>query len=142
MSVIFAVTHTNGRELPGMYRGEREDVLKWLLGQKSWTGMEVCDEGAQKYFSVGEFVNTHMPSEIKAEIVENQAEAVNHPSHYNQYEGLEIIDLVRQMNFNRGNAVKYVTRAGFKDSDKEVEDLEKAIFYIQDEIDWIKRKRV
>lgn len=38
------------------------------------------------------------------------------------------------MNFNRGNAVKYIARAGLKDPNKEIEDLEKAAFYIQDEI--------
>lgn len=35
---------------------------------------------------------------------------VNHPSHYTAYNGLEIIDLTEQMNFNRGNAVKYIAR--------------------------------
>ena len=60
---------------------------------------------------------------------------VEHPPHYNQYEGVEVWDLVRQMDFNLGNAVKYICRAGFKDPTKEVEDLEKAIFYIKDEIE-------
>lgn len=59
---------------------------------------------------------------------------VEHPKHYNQYEGVEVWDLVRQMNFNLGNAVKYITRAGFKNVHTEIEDLEKAIFYLQDEI--------
>lgn len=59
---------------------------------------------------------------------------VNHPSHYNQYVGLEVIDLVEQMNFNRGNAVKYICRAGFKEPGTEVQDLEKAIWYLQREV--------
>jgi len=59
---------------------------------------------------------------------------VNHPSHYNSYKGLEIIDLVEQMNFNRGNAVKYISRAGFKDPITELEDLKKARWYIDREI--------
>lgn len=62
---------------------------------------------------------------------ENQ---VNHPSHYTQYDGLEIIDLTEQMNFNRGNVVKYVARAGFKSAATEIQDLEKARFYIDREI--------
>ena len=51
---------------------------------------------------------------------------VNHPPHYTAYKGLEIIDLTEQMNFNRGNAVKYVARAGLKGEslEKEIEDLE------------------
>lgn len=60
---------------------------------------------------------------------------VNRPSHYTQYNGLEVIDLTEQMNFNRGNAVKYITRAGYKDEDTELEDLRKAVWYILREID-------
>jgi hypothetical protein len=61
---------------------------------------------------------------------------VNHPSHYTAYKGLEIIDLTEQMNFNRGNAVKYIARAGLKNPtrDAEIEDLEKAAWYIRREI--------
>ena len=57
---------------------------------------------------------------------------VNHPSHYKQYTGFEVIDITEQLNFNRGNAVKYILRAGFKDD--EMEDLRKAQFYINREI--------
>jgi hypothetical protein len=59
---------------------------------------------------------------------------VNHPSHYTAYKGLEIIDLTEQMNFNRGNAVKYIARAGIKNKETEIEDLEKARWYIDREI--------
>jgi len=61
---------------------------------------------------------------------------VNHPAHYTMYQGLEIIDLTEQMNFNKGNAVKYIARAGFKGGpEKEIEDLKKAQWYISREID-------
>lgn len=63
---------------------------------------------------------------------------VNHPAHYTAYKGLEVIDLTEQMNFNRGNAVKYIARAGLKDKEHELEDLEKAIWYTQREIQRIK----
>jgi hypothetical protein len=66
----------------------------------------------------------------KAELPPGAVETVNHPAHYNQYQGLEVIDLVEQMNFNRGNAVKYIARAGFKAPEKELEDLKKARWYI------------
>lgn len=59
---------------------------------------------------------------------------VNSPSHYTSYRGLEIIDLTEQMNFNRGNAVKYIARAGLKKKETEIEDLEKARWYIEREI--------
>lgn len=62
------------------------------------------------------------------------SDEVNHPSHYTHFKGLEVIDLTEQMNFNRGNAVKYICRAGLKDPAKEVQDLEKAKWYIEREI--------
>lgn len=68
-------------------------------------------------------------------------DVVNHPGHYNQGK-IECIDYIldKEMNFCRGNAVKYITRAGLKDSDKEIEDLEKAIFYLNQEIERLKDK--
>lgn len=66
-------------------------------------------------------------------------DSVNHPSHYTQYKGIEVIQLTEQMNFNRGNAVKYIARAGFKDSEVEIVDLEKAKWYIEREIERIKK---
>lgn len=61
-------------------------------------------------------------------------EKINHPKHYNAYKGIEIIDLVEQMNFNKGNAVKCIARAGLKDPSTEIEDLKKAAWYIDREI--------
>lgn len=60
---------------------------------------------------------------------------VNHPSHYTAHpSGIEAIEITRHMNFNIGNAIKYLWRAGLKNEDKHIEDLKKAIFYINDEI--------
>lgn len=59
--------------------------------------------------------------------------AVDHPSHYTQYPH-EVIEFTEHMNFCRGNAVKYIARAGFKDKSKEIEDLNKAVWYINREI--------
>lgn len=61
---------------------------------------------------------------------------VNHPKHYNSHPaGIECIDVVRHMNFNLGNAIKYIWRAGLKEADKNIQDLEKAKWYIDNEID-------
>lgn len=60
-------------------------------------------------------------------------ETVNHPDHYNKI-GIECIEVARHFNFNRGNALKYIWRAGEKDKRKETEDLKKAIWYLADEI--------
>lgn len=66
---------------------------------------------------------------------------VNHPKHYtSDPSGIECIDITRHRNFNVGNAIKYLWRAGLKiDTDKssinkQIEDLEKAVWYIVDEI--------
>ena len=72
---------------------------------------------------------------------EQKADSVNHPAHYNSHpSGIECIEIARHHNFNIGNTIKYLWRAGLKseegmeDTDKQVEDLNKAIWYIQDEI--------
>lgn len=66
--------------------------------------------------------------------------AVSHPSHYRSDSGIEVIDAIEawNLNFSRGNAVKYVARAGMKDIKKEIEDLEKAKWYIDREISLLK----
>jgi hypothetical protein len=59
---------------------------------------------------------------------------VNHPPHYtNHPSGIEAIQVTRHMNFNLGNAIKYIWRAGQKGDP--IQDLQKAIFYLQDEIE-------
>ncbi len=74
---------------------------------------------------------------------EQNADSVNHPKHYTWLKelcGIEVIDITRHMNFCCGNALKYILRAGHKkdasltDTDKQIEDLNKAIWYINDEI--------
>lgn len=73
---------------------------------------------------------------------------VNHPSHYTSSPAscsgcgisIECIEITRHRNFDIGSAFKYLWRAGLKEDatqdpiDKQVEDLKKAIWYIQDEI--------
>lgn len=62
-------------------------------------------------------------------------ELVNHPRHYTSHpSGIECIEIVRHMNFNLGNAIKYLWRAGLKSEASYVEDLKKAVWYIEDEI--------
>jgi hypothetical protein len=68
-------------------------------------------------------------------------DAVNHPAHYTSHpSGVECITITRHYCFSIGNAIKYLWRAGLKlDADKteiqkEIEDLEKAVWYINDRI--------
>jgi len=67
------------------------------------------------------------------------SDPVNKPAHYTSHpSGIECIQITEHMNFNLGNAVKYIWRAGLKSSDP-VQDLKKAAFYIQREIERIER---
>jgi hypothetical protein len=67
-------------------------------------------------------------------------DAVNHPSHYTQYP-VEVIELTRHMTFTRGNSVKYIARAGYKGGpEKELEDLKKAKWYLEDDIKELEKK--
>ena len=67
------------------------------------------------------------------------SEYINHPQHYggndNTYEAIKVIEHY-DLNFHLGNTVKYILRAGKKDD--RLQDLNKAIWYLQREIDKIK----
>lgn len=76
---------------------------------------------------------------------------VYHPSHYTWLKelcGIEVIDITRHLDFDRGNAIKYILRSGkkeeqgYEDIDKEIEDLEKAIFYLHDRINLLKNAKI
>jgi len=66
---------------------------------------------------------------------------VNHPKHYCDHpSGIECIEITRHHDFAIGNAIKYLWRAGLKDSDNEIQDLKKAVWYIQDKIAQLENK--
>jgi len=67
-----------------------------------------------------------------------QKEMVDHPVHYqfgknNEYEAIKVID-AWGLGFSLGNTVKYISRAGKKDKEKELEDLYKAKWYLEHHI--------
>lgn len=82
--------------------------------------------------------------DFKEEVFKNTSKSndnVNHPKHYTSHpSGVECIQITRHYCFSIGNAIKYLWRAGLKqeasmtDKEKEIEDLKKAIFYINDRI--------
>ena len=74
----------------------------------------------------------------------NDFNSVNHPGHYQSdyvcpkcERPVEAIDICRYMNFNLGNVLKYIWRAGKKGNT--VEDLEKAVWYLKNEIERVKK---
>ena len=89
--------------------------------------------------------NHHPISEFSTTFSEEDKEDsdfVNHPQHYRPGT-YEAINVIREwnLNFALGNAVKYICRAGRKDPNKQTEDLEKAIFYLQNEVKTLKDQK-
>jgi hypothetical protein len=74
-----------------------------------------------------------------------QKEMVNHPQHYggaeNLYESIKVID-AWNLGFCLGNTVKYISRAGKKDSDAELQDLRKALWYLQHHIETLEKNLI
>jgi hypothetical protein len=70
------------------------------------------------------------------------SDPINHPKHYcNHPSGVECIQITEHMNFCLGNAIKYIWRAGEKYQDKDIEDLEKSVWYLAREIERRKKAK-
>ena len=91
------------------------------------------------------FSNAGLSTFTSFDIMDN----VNHPSHYTWLKdlcGVEPIDICKHLDFDLGNALKYILRAGHKkdssmtDVEKTIEDLKKAIFYINDKIEMLENE--
>lgn len=74
-----------------------------------------------------------LAASLPVQMIEPPADPVNHPAHY-KVGGIETIDFIeaKKLNYNLGNAVKYITRADHKGNRKQ--DLEKAIWYLNREL--------
>lgn len=60
---------------------------------------------------------------------------IHHPKHYTSHpSGIECIDITQHHNFCIGNVIKYLWRAGLKGQDTHIEDLRKAMWYLDREI--------
>ena len=80
------------------------------------------------------------PSDFPENPPTTEGDAINHPSHYTAYP-VEVIELTEHMTFCAGNVIKYVSRAGLKNPDTEIEDLKKARWYIDREISRLEGKK-
>lgn len=80
----------------------------------------------------------------KSEYEKRTQSDVNHPQHYggaeNIYEAIKVIEAWR-LGFCLGNAIKYIARAGKKDEQKYIEDLEKAAWYLNRKIESLKKEK-
>lgn len=90
---------------------------------------DVCEHWKEKIFSIDEVFEG-----AKKEI-EQIDDPVSHPSHYTDG-NIEVIDYIedKKLNFNLGNVIKYISRAGKKDTSKTLQDLKKAQWYLNREI--------
>lgn len=94
---------------------------------------------------IQQYTGTMEYNEIQEDMANKTNDMVNHPKHYTSHpSGVECIEITRHYCFSIGNAIKYLWRAGLKaeqgmqDKQKEIQDLEKAIWYINDRIKQLK----
>ncbi len=102
------------------------------------------NEKREKFYcenAFGNFISTGDVCEYWEGIHTVKEDVVNHPSHYNDGK-IEVMDFIedKQLNFARGNVIKYVSRAGKKDPNKELEDLKKASWYLNREIERLNKE--
>jgi len=72
-----------------------------------------------------------------------ESDSVNHPTHYGGDTTYEVIKVITAwgLSWHLGDAVKYIARAGKKDPEKEIEDLKKAVFYLNYKIELLAGER-
>ena len=98
--------------------------------------------GGFSWLAWGEYAVELVEAANVAQEETNEASDAINPAHYQGFSnGAQVIDITENLNFNRGNAVKYLARAGAKDPAKEIEDLEKSLWYTQRELDRLKGLR-
>ena len=98
-----------------------------LKGFEAWLGSE-CE--AEENQPADKHVDLH---KVADEVTRDN---VNHPDHYNHGK-IEVVDFIEDkgLGFHLGNAVKYISRAGRKNPDKTIEDLRKAAWYLNRQIE-------
>ena len=90
-------------------------------------------------------LKTILRSDVKKMSEQQQSyEYVNHPEHYggveNTYEVIKVIEAL-EMDFHLGNTFKYIARAGKKGTDKEIQDLKKALWYLERKIQLLESQK-
>jgi len=128
--IIAAVSLRRSEDLTGARMWLRGEIEIWLRNNKGsqpdGATYRITDcLGGEEPFSSSPSVQ---PSGRRAG--DGEEKAVVHPSHYNQVPGIECMDVVKHFDFCTGNAIKYLWRAGAKDPSKTIEDLQKAVYYI------------
>ena len=117
-----------------------DEEFKELLKPRGNNYHKLIEKVLQARFKVFDFISKSIPNKGQ-ETEKKENDSVNHPSYYTSHpSGIECIEITRYYCFSIGNAIKYLWRAGLKkemglkDKEKEIEDLRKAIWYINDRI--------
>ena len=118
--------------------GESHGVFSNIHAAREHLKMLQCNTGLD---AIMPYNADELPEKKSGNNAPTDHDAVNHPSHYTSHpSGVECIDITRHYCFAVGNAIKYLWRAGLKvDANrdalgKEIEDLRKAVWYINDRI--------
>lgn len=105
---------------------EAEENIRWLKAEKDFTTAKnkLVDEARKCGDKIREGVRLAIENQFKTD-------NVNHPSHYTDGK-IEVIDFIedKKLGYHLGNVIKYISRAGKKCPDKEIEDLKKARWYL------------
>lgn len=122
-------------------------VRRVVYVDKNYVTLKGGDYDYSRFGNIENFKKFWRPYEASNDNTLN--DKVNHPSHYTWLKdlcGIEVIDITRHMDFNLGNSIKYILRSGHKkeegytDKQKTIEDLKKAIWYINDYINNVLKK--
>ena len=123
-------------------------VRRVVYVDKNYVTLEGDDYDYSRFGNIENFKKFWRPYEAPNDKASD--DKVNHPSHYTWLKdlcGIEVIDITRHMDFNLGNSIKYILRSGHKkeegytDNQKTIEDLKKAIWYLNDEIKMLENKK-
>lgn len=133
----FYQTRNGAKVGPATHRGT--SIYPWLVPEDDGTLRSYCADGrydtvatASRWDIIQEW-RTEGATPVVEDLQSTEADLINHPPHYTGHpSGVECIAITEHMNFCRGNAMKYLWRAGEKGD--EVEDLKKARWYIDREI--------
>ena len=154
-NVIYNVVVLNRNNIQTLKKGDLLRSSKNTAGKfyvediriNSDLALVINEQNIRFGYSIDEFINNYVYlKKVKNEVIDKEISTilaekntkknnVDHPEHYQVFKdksGIEPIDIARHLDFDLGNAIKYILRAGNKGN--AVEDLNKAIWYIKDKI--------
>lgn len=154
-NVIYNVVVLNRNNIQTLKKGDLLRSSKNTAGKfyvediriNSDLALVINEQNIRFGYSIDEFINNYVYlKKVENEVIDKEISTilaekntkknnVDHPEHYQVFKdksGIEPIDIARHLDFDLGNAIKYILRAGNKGN--AVEDLNKAIWYIKDKI--------